>query len=341
MSDQIQPLNYSAHAIEDLLRTAAAMEEMGVVRSARALGAVIELLRRSAKFILPNCCNLIDPDDLRQTHLDLLRLPYPAVAFEAPWEEEEEGPRYVGEFEQAKANKRIALCWASDRGFEPIPGLNGYLDAYPEGGVFVLPIYWGPGLKEWTVPLGGGFVPYENTVRRQPLNQSLPATRIAAQALIDAGQAKENALQFKSEPFVLLPELFEAAQDSYGSREKALARIIMDSHDETMVLLQACSVLNCANVATADIPPAAAINKKRQASGKQPFFTYKVLQVADERRAASAANGGSTHGAPRMHLRRGHLRRLESNTIWVRPTTVNAGSKLGSVAKDYALSRKA
>jgi len=63
MSDIIQPLNYSAHAIEDLSRTAADWKERGAVRSARALHGVIELLRRSVKFILPNCCNLIDTDD--------------------------------------------------------------------------------------------------------------------------------------------------------------------------------------------------------------------------------------------------------------------------------------
>jgi len=340
MSDQIQPLNYSAHAIEDLVRTAAEWQDMGALQSARALRGVIELLRTSVKFILPNCCNLIDPDDLRQTHLDLIRLPYPCVAFEAPWEKEEEGPESVGEFKQAKANKRIALCWESNPAFELLPGLNSILNAFPEGGVFVLPIYWGPEAKKWSVPLGGAFVPYENTAQRLSMDEALPATRIANQALIDAGQVKGSALQFRAEPFVLLPEFHEAALNTYGSREKAFAQIILDVHDEIMVLVQACSVLNCANVTTADIPPAAALNKKRQASGKQPFFTYKVLQLADERRGASTGSGGA-HGAPRMHLRRGHLRRLESKTIWVRPTTVNAGSKLGSVAKDYALSGKA
>lgn len=337
MSDQVQPLNYSAHAIEDLLRTAADWQDMGAVRSAGALRDVIELLRMSVKFILPNCCNLIDPDDLRQAHLDLLRLPYSCVAFEAPWEKEEEGPKSVGEFEQAKANKRIALCWASDPALELLPGLNSILHVFPEGGVFVLPIYWGPDAKKWSVPLGGGFVPYENTVQRLSLDESMPATRIANQALIDAGQVKESALQFRAEPFVLLPELYEATLASYGSQEKVFAQIILDVHDEVMVLVQACSVLNCANVTTADIPPAAALNKKRQASGKQPFFTYKVLQVAEERRGGASSGNGGAHAMPRMHLRRGHLRHLESKTIWVRPTTVNAGTKLGTVAKDYAL----
>jgi hypothetical protein len=38
-----------------------------------------------------------------------------------------------------------------------------------------------------------------------------------------------------------------------------------------------------------------------------------------------------------MHLRRGHLRRLQSKVIWVRPTMVGASSESGFVAKDYAL----
>jgi hypothetical protein len=40
----------------------------------------------------------------------------------------------------------------------------------------------------------------------------------------------------------------------YGSnREKAFAQIMLDSRDETMMLVQACSVINCANVQTADV----------------------------------------------------------------------------------------
>lgn len=46
---------------------------------------VIDMLDSSVKFILPNCCDIIEPEEYRQTHFDLARLPYPVVTFEIPW----------------------------------------------------------------------------------------------------------------------------------------------------------------------------------------------------------------------------------------------------------------
>lgn len=82
-NDDVKRLNYCAHAIEDLRGTEAMFREVAP-ESAAALRRVIGMLQTSIKFILPNCCNLIDPEELRQAHLDLTRLPFPCVAFEAP-----------------------------------------------------------------------------------------------------------------------------------------------------------------------------------------------------------------------------------------------------------------
>ena len=334
-NNQIQTLNYCAHAIEDLRETAATLKDMAP-NSARVIYRLITMLQSSVKFILPNCCNLVEPDEIRQAHIDLVRLPFPCVAFEAPWDKDEDGPAYMGEFKQSLATKRIALCWDAPQ-FEPMPGLNSFFDAFPDGGVFVLPIYWGPEYKKWTVALGGAFIPYGNELHKLNLDEVMPATRIANAAKIAAGHATEKSMQFRSEPFPIMPEFFERAISSYGSRDKANAQIIVDSHDEAMVLVQACSVINCANVTTAEIAAPAILNKKRQANGKQPFFSYKVLQLSDERRECGKGGTGGQHASPRMHLRRGHLRRLESKVIWVRPTMINADSKRGAVLKDYAV----
>jgi hypothetical protein len=267
-----------------------------------------------------------------------VRLPFPCVAFEAPWEKGEDGVLQVGEIPQTPATKRIALCWEARPQYELLPGLNGILDAFPEGGVFVLPIFWGPEQKTWTVAFGGSFIPYENEVRSVTLEQSLPVSRIANSAAIEAGLAKPHAKQFRAEPFYVLPELYEQMLAGFGgSREKAFAQIMLDSRDETMILIQACSVINCANVGTATVEPSSALNKKRLASGKQPFFIYKVLQLTGEGRTAAASTGSSTHASPRMHLRRGHLRRLPTQTVWVRHAMVNASSPRGVVSKDYSV----
>jgi hypothetical protein len=335
--DQVQTLNYCAHAIEDLREEAAMLAGLAPY-SARVLWRVISMLQASVKFILPNCCSLVEPDEVRQAHMDLVRLPFPCVAFEAPWEKEEAGPAYMGEFRMTLANKRIALCWDAPQ-YTPLPGLNSFFDGFDEGGVFVLPIYWGPEYRKWTVALGGAFIPYGGELQRLTLDEAKPASRIANSAQIAAGHAHEKSMQFPAEPFPILPEFYERIVASYGSREKANAQILVDSHDESMALVQACSVINCANVTTADVEAPAALNKKRQASGKQPFFSYKVLQLAEDRKPAGRAGAGGQHASPRMHLRRGHLRRLEHKTVWVRPAMINADSTRGAVLKDYSVAR--
>lgn len=203
-----------------------------------------------------------------------------------------------------------------------------------------MPIYWGPEHRTWTVALGGTFLPYDNEVRPASLDeQVMPATRIAHAALFDAGLAKQHGKQFRAEPFFVLPEMYEQVVAQLGSREKAFAQIMIDSRDETMMLIQACAVINCANVGTSTIAPHAALCKKRLASGKQPFFTYKVLQLTGEAKLGTGLDAGGSHAGPRMHLRRGHLRRLPSKTIWVRPTMVGASAESGFVSKDYAVAR--
>lgn len=343
--DHVQPLNYSAHAIEDLLKLAEGYRSMGAPQSAFALTRMTELLQQSVKFILPNGCNLVEPNEIRQAHLDLAYLPFPVVAFEAPWEKDD-GVEALGGLTQFKAPRRIALCWEAKHDHEVLPGSNAVFDTFPDGGVFVVPIYWTPAFASaespdplWQTPLGGAFVPHDASLQKIEAKQMAPASQVAMDALIDSGRGKFSALQFRSEPFVLLPELFEMLlrQDHHGNRDAAMARIIMDTHDEVYTLVAACSVINCANVATVDLPAPAALNKKRAARGKQPFFSYKVLQIAEEKHHTTNGAGGGTHASPRMHLRRGHLRRLENKVVWVRNAMVNAGTPRGVVMKDYAV----
>jgi hypothetical protein len=63
-TDQVQTLNYCAHAIEDL-REVATMLQRTMPKSSRVLIRLIAMLQNSVKFILPNCCNLVEPDEIR------------------------------------------------------------------------------------------------------------------------------------------------------------------------------------------------------------------------------------------------------------------------------------
>ncbi|MBS3695812.1 hypothetical protein KGD90_31945, partial [Rhodococcus qingshengii] len=81
----ITALNYSAHAIESMKEVVQRLPPH-FVQSINAIRIVSDMLRRSVKFILPNCAELLDPLHVSQAHMDLLKLPFPLVAFEAPWQ---------------------------------------------------------------------------------------------------------------------------------------------------------------------------------------------------------------------------------------------------------------
>lgn len=339
--EHIQALNYSAHAIEDLTALASQHGKLGYFGNAENLMSVAELLRRSVKFIMPNCGDLIHGENLKPVHLDLMRLPFPCVAFEAPWDNGMPGPRQIGRYEQVDAPKRIALCWESKPGHEVIPQLNDFLRTQSGDGIFVLSLYWSPETRRWSTTLGGMFLPYDNQVERSFAPAGLsPASEIAYRASVESGIAGSKAPWLMGEPWPVLPELFTKTVEHFGDAGEALGQIIVDVHDEALMMLQACAMLNCANITTIEQAPSAASNKKRQGSGKQPFFTYNMLQLKEEPR--SMAFFSSSEGtSPRMHLRRGHLRRLDSKAVWVRPTTVNAASNLGIAVKDYRVAEHA
>lgn len=92
------------------------------------------------------------------------------------------------------------------------------------------------------------------------------------------------------------------------------------------------AVLNCVNVITEDVPSPAALNKKRVANRKPPIYSYKVLVL----KAAVARNArlGGTHESPRIHLRRGHIKRRKTGNFWWQPCVVG-DRKRGVVMKDY------
>jgi hypothetical protein len=340
MTESITPFNYCTHAIDDLKRTAKEARSRGVEITASRIETLIEMLSVAPKFLLPNCAELIDTDNVRDTHLDLLRLPYPVTVFEAPWQKDEAFPlATVAGVRESLSTRRIALCWemnASKFPFSSIRELPILRQHYPEGGIFVYPIYYSDEHKSWNPGTGGTFVPREFRI---PENH--PPTRMTEMLLEvkeRAGRLNRNAFRHFAEPFVLMDEIFQfTVAQSHGDTDAALARVSYDANDEVQMTIQACAVLNCANVQTIDVRPKPAMNARRSALGRAPFYSYKVLQLNPGKATANAADIGSTHASPRTHLRRGHIRRLESKVTWVRPSVVNLGSEQGTVAKDYRL----
>jgi hypothetical protein len=340
MSDAITPVNYCSHAIEQLKDTVKTVRARGFAVTAARLQAVIQMLSTAPKFLLPNCAELIDVENVRETHLELLRLPYPVTVFEAPWRKAKIAPAAtVAGVEETLSTRRIALCWemTADNplvtGLREIPPLRA---RYPEGGVFIYPIFYSDELKTWNPGAGGTFVPREFRIPEG--HPQTRMTRMMRDVKESTGRLHRNSFEHFAEPFVLLEELFQMmVMESHGDFDAALTRLTYDANDEVQMAIQACAVLNCANVETADLAPGKAANAKRVASGKSPFFTYKVLELAADNKVAAREKGAGSHSAPRTHLRRGHIRLLEKRVTWVRPAIVNAGSDRGAVTKDYRI----
>jgi hypothetical protein len=79
-------------------------------------------------------------------------------------------------------------------------------------------------------------------------------------------------------------------------------------------------------------------NRRKIAEGKLPTYDWHtvIIQPANPR---SESQGG-THASPRMHDRRGHIRRLKSGkNVWVKAHMVGDASK-GYVFHDYQVVTK-
>jgi len=106
------------------------------------------------------------------------------------------------------------------------------------------------------------------------------------------------------------------------------------------VFESALVLLHCTNVRSVDNTPPKGLNKKRQKTGKPPLFTYKTLHILAGERGPShdpRADAAEAKRSPRLHFRRGHVRRIGDGRItWVQQCMVG-NRRLGVVEKAYAL----
>ena len=76
-------------------------------------------------------------------------------------------------------------------------------------------------------------------------------------------------------------------------------------------------------------------NRRKIAQGKTP--TYDWTTVVVEPVKPRKEDQGGTHASPRLHDRRGHLRRLKTGkNVWVKSCKVGDASK-GAIFHDYAI----
>ncbi len=80
-------------------------------------------------------------------------------------------------------------------------------------------------------------------------------------------------------------------------------------------------------------------NRRKIAQGKKPMYEWRTVVI--EPKQAKGPSLGGTHASPRLHDRRGHLRRLKSGkNVWVKACKVGK-AELGTIFHDYAIKETA
>ena len=137
---------------------------------------------------------------------------------------------------------------------------------------------------------------------------------------------------FAGEPI----NFIEAWGDTCKTKDEFAGHARMAAY-EALAVLELLEALSCKNVEQSTYQPASPKNAQRIKSHKLPIYETKFLTIkASECKAEGKSGFLGSHASPRQHLRRGHIRRLESGNIWVNSCVVGDSSK-GVIEKQYKI----
>lgn len=298
--------NFCSAAIDDLRRNARSCELANQPKSAEMLRIISNLLEEDAvKFALPDGGRLFNKP-FTPSDADLLHLPYPVIALEYSMSDAHPTTIPPEDF-GCHAPKRICLAH----------------DSRENDGIMVIPVWFDETIRRWVTSFTGVFVRRNQDRCPDPHGSSL----------------------WVDHP-ILLPEIWDKRIAEAGGIEEAKRLEWLDCKDEVNSLLMFLLALSCTNVRARDSEDRnilRKVNAKRIHKGKKPIFSYKILEIIVPREASKnqdAAEGEFSRHSPRVHLRRGHVRRLASGKrVWVNACVVGK-KEAGMVHKDYRVTGK-
>jgi hypothetical protein len=321
----IQTRNYCTHAIESLAKWSWAFSPSGpsdkLVADVKSMTAeCCVLLNRAEKFLLPEWGRIFDQDEMAvMSDLPTMnRLPYPVIAAEYECDYEKHNTMLPGELQSTRRIslnvEEAALAALAPFTYQWIrntrPQVNMERPELDIGFVCIPICYF--------EPTGGLWVPP-------------PAVAIF--------RSKDRPQDHITD-VVITP----LGQDAYSMfpLEQRLRRAQRDVNDECIAAIHLLLGLSLDRVTHTTIPAPSKLNKKRARSGKPLLYEYKVLDIVSDLMASPREVVGRPHGShasPRMHKRRGHLRRLsETRVTWVRNTIVGKPGR-GEITKDYSVQK--
>lgn len=276
----------------------------------------LRLITKAEKFILPDWGRIFEPEEL-ELCMDVefpTRLPYPIIALEFPCNYHNPKCEPM-QPQELPSSKRIALCVETEALHEHTGMLSHIHEKHTAGepGFYVLPISYSDAGEVWTPPPAAMFFPRGGNVH------------------ID---------EMKSKGLMVVLPLGSAAYTAYPQRERQ-TRAIRDCADEIFAMLHMMVALSIDHGRYETLPAPSKLNKKRAKKNRVPLYEYKVLDIIADilqsQPSESKPHQGGTHASPRMHKRRGHVRRLHSGkTTWIRHMIVGKPGS-GAVEKEYSV----
>lgn len=316
----IVALNYTTHFREwwrETRGTTADLTHPGT----KAFDVAYELCGRAQRFLLPARGWVLDPQGVMDAkYAPLLHLPYSVTAFEFS-----AGGRGVQEREDL-SSKRISLC------FDGQVAKEMGICTLAEDEWMSISICSFDHFAIW------GVIPVCTVISR---SRTRTVTEADVSAVTKGNEFLDHFVPDRSAPRIGSEQLDIRFGRLPGAETFPVESAYVDTRDEWIAAVQACAALNCSNVTVRSIPASEPLNRKRVASGNEPFSGYHVLELFDSGTDKTGATGGAggAHASPRQHLRRGHIRRLSENrSIWVNSCVIGDPNR-GVIMKDYRLAQ--
>lgn len=334
MSEQIERLNYTSKAIPDVRKQAANLKAQGSRHSANMYERLAVLMDQSVKFMLPDGGWLFDFEGYKESDLELFYPPYPVVSCEY-------FNPHIPELNNHGAKVEHQIAFASD--FSLWEDLLGHPPTFnEEGGVIVGSIFFNQKLKSWgVIPAFLGIPKSMDILSVSKSEKDKYRKQINGHPGLFQSKGKVG---YQPAVFSLgeLGEEYKKASKRQGI--DPFLNLKQDLGNEEVAIVQLFASLNCENVNTETISPPDKLQKKRAKNGKKPLYEYKVLQVGVpkyKQEQGVPGPGVDSRSSPRVHLRRGHIRRTPNGkAVWVQPHVVG-DKRQGVVHKDYQVNSNA
>jgi hypothetical protein len=286
---------------------------------------ILRRIKDSVHFALPDNASIFN-DDFKGIEGRKIRLPFPKITIEY-FSDESEIEKNDEPFKES-CPKRVLFCEEVSSDVLIANGIHPDLTTLCDLWINVVGVCFYESQKRWfPLPLGF-FMPTDWQVRPDEANTFKD---------IRSSVKRKSKHKVALLHHVVSPTIMNAKCKIFG--EKGVQMAWDDLCAELHAVLEMSEALTCTNVSHEPIEKVnPSVNEKRIRKGKLPLYETRTLFIDTPHLVVIGKdkNDPSGRASPRLHLRRGHIRKLESGNIWVNSAVVGS-KKLGVIDKNYAI----